>query len=65
MHELVKISYKVCTTHSIQLDQKKIVFTLHEQVFLLHELGKQKFHTKSVRRIILNITKKKNGVHIA
>jgi len=43
MHELVKISNKVCTTNSTRLYQKKKVeFTWPEQVFTLHELGKEK-----------------------
>ena len=42
MHELVKISNKVCTTNSTQLHKKKMMVTLHEQVFILHELDKNK-----------------------
>ena len=39
MHELVKISNKVCTMNNTQLYKgKKRVFTSHEQVFWLHEL---------------------------
>ena len=41
MHELVTISYKVCTTHSTQLFEKKMLFTLPKQVFSLHELEKK------------------------
>ena len=43
MHELITISYKVCTTHSTQLFRgKKMVFTLPKEVFLLHGLQRKK-----------------------
>jgi len=43
MHELITISYKVCTTHSTQLfREKKMVFTLPKEVFLLHGLQRKK-----------------------
>jgi len=46
MHEMVKISYKVCTTNSTQLyKNKKMVFTWPEQVFTLHELGGSKMYS--------------------